>query len=267
MGKKKTPKVEEVKVEETLVEKGSVKSPKRSSGNTKGSYYPEPGDSLPNFTYAFMGNTCYLLLGGNRAKIKWNKRNIPASEPFYCLPSKIGFDSDYSKEYNMKVGDSIWEGQYDDCEDISGGIYLNGHFEEIYESSNPDVASIDYGETRGEYVIYANAPGTAILKITRVYAGNIRYTATLKVTVEPKPIMLSIEHNAQEGVSGEMEPIEADAEGNVTLPQPTFVVEPGKSINFDWYKFDLESETIYQPGDVVNITEDTTIYAVYSVHK
>lgn len=257
MAKKKTPKVEEVKVEE----------PKRGPKNAKGGYYPEPGDSLPNFTYAFMGDTCYLLLGGNRAKIKWNKRNIPASEPFYCLPSKIGFDSDYSKEYNMKVGDEIWEVQYDDAKDISGGIYLVGHYDEIFDNSNPDVVTFEGGESRGEYVITAIAPGTATLKLTRVYAGNIRYSATVTVTVEPKPIMLSFEATGADDVSGEMEPIEADSEGNVTLPQPTFVVEQGSVTSFDYYQFDRESETYYQPGDIVNITEDTTIYAVYSSKK
>lgn len=243
------------------------KTTKKGAKNTKSSYYPEPGESLPTFSYAFMGDTCYLLLGGNRAKIRWNKRRIPASVPFYCLPSKIGFDSDYSKEYNMKVGDEIWEGQYDDCEDISGGIYLAGHYDEIFDNSNPDVVDFGYGETRGEYYIIANAPGTATLKITRIYAGNIRYTATCKVTVEPKPIMLSFEATGASDVSGEMEPVEADSEGNITLPQPTFVVEPGSVTSFDWYKFDRESETIYNPGDVVNITEDTTIYAIYSSKK
>ena len=256
MGKKKTPKVEEVKVEE----------PKRSTKNTKGGYYPEPGDSLPNFSYAFMGDTCYLLLGGNRAKIKWNKRNIPGSEPFYCLPSKIGFDSHYSKEFDMKVGDEIWEVQHDDTKDISGGIYLAGHYDEIFDNSNPDVVDFGGGESRGEYYISAIAPGTSTIKITRVYAGNIRYTATAIVTVEPKPIMLSIEATGADNVSGEMEPIEADAEGNVTLPEPTFVAQ-GSVTTFDYYQFDRESETYYQPGDVVNISEDTTIYAVYSSKK
>lgn len=241
------------------------KTTKKGAKNTKSSYYPEPGESLPTFSYAFMGDTCYLLLGGNRAKIRWNKRRIPASVPFYCLPSKIGFDSDYSKEYNMKVGDEIWEVQYDDAKDISGGIYLVGHYDEIFDNSNPDVVTFEGGETRGEYVITAIAPGTATLKLTRVYAGNIRYSATCKVTVTPVYPILSFDYTDEQHVSGEMEPIMADENGNVVLPQPTFT--HSEDTHFEYYSFSDTPDVHYQPGDTVTITEDITITAHFETPR
>lgn len=218
----------------------------------------EPTDSLPTFIYAFEYDSYYLLIGGNRMKIRWNKRNIPANAPIYNLPKRIGFDSNFPTSQNMFVGQSYEYSVYIESKGEPGTIWISGDYEVIYESSNEEIVILSGGETRQDYVVTAVGIGTAKIKMTLIYPGNIRYSTSMTITVT-NPV-LSFDAN---GGTGTMDPIEADSEGKVTLPQSTFTPPEADQYAEGW---DIGSDH-YGAGEEITITENTVAKVHWATQK
>lgn len=223
--------------------------------NTKSKSRSSEITSLPTFSYGYLDGKYYMFIEGNRMKVLLDKRQIPANQPVYNFLTDPSFGEEST--INMSVGESSegsWSGGYVDVPGTTNLPMLD-HF---FETSDENVATIDDGEESGEYVIHAVGVGTAIIKVTEIDPGNIRRSASVTVVVTAP--VLSFDAN---GGSGTMDPIEADSEGKVTLPQSTFTAPEADQYAEGW---DIGSDH-YNAGEEITITENTVAQVHWATQK
>lgn len=228
---------------------------KKKKNNKKS---PVKTESLPTFSYGFIDEKYYMLIDGNRMKFLLNKRQVPTNQPIYNFLTNPSFGEEST--IHMSVGESLegsWIGGYID-EPGTTELQMLDYF---FETSDDKVATIQEGESSGEYVISAEGPGTAILKVTEIDPGNIRRSASIIVVVTIP--VLSFDAN---GGTGTMDPIEADSEGKVTLPTECSFGRPqGKSWNYKWIIND-DPESV-SAGTEITLNENSVAKPDWQIDK